>query len=170
MLVGGSFIDDADRLRSGSTVQVLPFAVSAPSTLGTWLRSFTFGHLRQFDRAQELALGRAWSVGAAPDIAEMTVDLDSTVCEVQGRHKHGAGYGHTKVLGYHPLVAVRDDTGELVHSRMRSGSSQRGHLRFVSETLGRLRRLAADQPGGPPNAPFSDRTRLVPLRFRDYSL
>ncbi|MCQ3805864.1 MAG: hypothetical protein OXB92_10680 [Acidimicrobiaceae bacterium] len=66
MLVGGSFIDDADRLRSGSTAQVLPVEVSAPSTLGTWLRSFTFGHLRQFDRAQELALGRAWSVGAAP--------------------------------------------------------------------------------------------------------
>ncbi len=141
MLVGGSFIDDAQRLRSGSTAQVLPFGVSAPSTLGTFLRSFTFGHLRQFDRANELALDRAWSVGAAPAVKEMTLDLDSTVCQVHGHHKHGAAYGHTKVLGYHPLVTVRDDTGKFVHSRMRSGSSQRGHTRFVSETLARLRHL-----------------------------
>ena len=86
---------------------VLPFAVVAPSTAGSFLRSFTFGHVRQLDKAAELALRRAWSVGAAPDVAEMTVDLDSTVCEVCGRAKHGAAYGHTKVLGYHPLVAVR---------------------------------------------------------------
>ena len=142
MLVGGSFIDDADRLRAGSAQAVLPFTVSAPSTLGTWLRSFTFGHVRQFDRAHELALGRAWSVGAAPDVAEMTVDLDSTVCEVFGKAKQGAAYGHTSVLGYHPLVAVRDDTGEVIHTRMRSGSSQRGHVRFAAETLARLARLA----------------------------
>ncbi len=144
MLVGGSFIDDADRLRAGSAAQVLPFRVLAPSTLGTFLRSFTFGHLRQLDRAAELALGRAWSVGAAPDAAEMTVDLDSTVCEVWGKSKGGAAYGHTGVLGYHPLVAIRDDTGEVLHSRMRSGSSRRGHSRFASETLARLRRLAPD--------------------------
>ena len=56
--------------------------------------------------------------------------------------KDGAAYGHTKVLGYHPLLAVRDDTGETLHSRMRSGSSQRGHERFVAETLARLGRLA----------------------------
>ena len=144
MLVGGSFIDDADRLRAGSTGAVLPFAVSAPSTLGTWLRSFTWGHVRQFDRACELALARAWSAGAAPDVAEMTVDLDSTVCEVHGAAKGGAAYGHTGVLGYHPVVAVRDDTGEMIHTRMRSGSSQRGHLRFVSETLARIGRLVPE--------------------------
>ena len=44
------------------------------------------------------------------------MDLDSTVCEVCGKAKHGAAYGHTKVLGYHPLVAVRSDTGEVLHS------------------------------------------------------
>ena len=49
------------------------------------------------DRALELALGRAWSVGAARATAEMTVDLDSTVCELFGKSKHGAAYGHTKV-------------------------------------------------------------------------
>ena len=56
--------------------------------------------------------------------------------------KHGAAYGHTKVLGYHPVVAVRDDTGEVVGARMRSGSSQRGNAGFAAEVLARLRRLA----------------------------
>ena len=144
MLVGGSFIDDAERLRAGSVGAVLPFEPLAPSTVGTFLRSFTWGHVRQFDRACELALARAWSVGAAPAGAEMTVDLDSTVCEVHGHSKQGAAYGHTKVLGYHPVVAVRDDTGEVVHARMRSGSSQRGHVRFTAETLARLGRLAPE--------------------------
>jgi len=142
MLVGGSFIGDAERLRSGSVAAVLPFAPVAPSTLGTWLRSFTFGHVRQLDRAGEGALCRAWSLGAAPGTAEMTVDVDSTICEVFGAAKHGAAYGHTNVWGYHPLVAVRDDTGEVLHVRMRSGGSQRGHVRFVSETLARIKRLA----------------------------
>ena len=123
---------------------MLPFAPLAPSTLGTFLRSFTFGHVRQLDKAAEMGLVRAWSVGAAPSVAEMTVDLDSTVCEVCGKAKHGAAYGHTKVLGYHPLVAVRSDTGEVLHSRMRSGSSQRGNVHFARETLARVRRLAPD--------------------------
>ena len=143
MLVGGCCIDDVERLRAGASQAVLPFAVVAPSTAGSFLRSFTFGHVRQLDKAAELGLRRAWSVGAAPDAGEMTVDLDSTVCEVCGTAKHGAAYGHTGVLGYHPLVAVRSDTGEVLHSRMRSGSSQRGNVRFARETLARVRRLAA---------------------------
>ena len=143
MLVGGCCIDDAGRLGAGASQAVLPFRVMAPSTVGSFLRSFTFGHVRQLDKVQEAALGQAWSVGAACGVAEMTVDLDSTVCEVCGRAKHGAAYGHTKVLGYHPLVAVRSDTGEVLHSRMRSGSSQRGHDRFARETLARVRRLSS---------------------------
>ena len=144
MLVGGCCIDDTDRLRAGSAGSVLGFEPAAASTVGSFLRSFTFGHVRQLDRASELALARAWSVGAAPapPAAGLTVDLDSTVCEVHGKAKQGAAYGHTKVLGYHPLVAVRSDTGETLHSRMRKGSSQRGHQRFAAETLGRVRRAA----------------------------
>ena len=144
MLVGGRCIDDTDRLRSGASGAVLAFEVMAPSTEGTFLRSFTLGHVRQLDKALESAQMRAWSVGAAPAVAEMTVDLDSTVCEVCGRAKQGACYGHTKVLGYHPLVAVRADTGEVLHSRMRSGSSQSGQEHFAREALARVRRLAAD--------------------------
>ena len=142
MMVGGSFFADADRLRAASTRSVLGFAPVAPSTLGTFARSFTFGHVRQLDRAQELALGRAWDAGAAPAAEQITIDVDSTIREVHSDAKQGAAYGHTRTLGYHPLVAVRDDTGEILHSRMRKGSSQKGHLRFVSETVARTRRLA----------------------------
>ena len=58
MLVGGRCIDDVQRLRSGSAAAVLPFAVVAPSTAESFLRSFTFGHVRQLDKAAELALRR----------------------------------------------------------------------------------------------------------------
>ena len=47
MLAGGTHIDHADKLRAGATGKVLPFRVMAPSTLGTFLRAFTFGHVRQ---------------------------------------------------------------------------------------------------------------------------
>jgi hypothetical protein len=53
----------------------------------------------------------------------VTIDLDSTICEVHGKAKHGAAYGYTKVLGYHPLLATRADTGEVLHARLRKGSS-----------------------------------------------
>ncbi len=143
MLVGGSFISDVGRLRSGSAQAVLGFKVAAPSSLGTFLRSFTWGHVRQMDRVLELAMGRAQAAGASAPVPDaVTVDVDSTVCEVQGSAKQGASYAHTGVLGYHPLVAVRDDTGEVLHTRMRSGSSQRGHTRFCAEALARARRLA----------------------------
>ena len=55
----------------------------------------------------------------------MTIDMDSTVCEVYGKNKHGAAYSYTHVLGYHPLLATRAETGEILHARMRKGSSQR---------------------------------------------
>jgi hypothetical protein len=145
LLAGGDCIDDADVLRSGSTAQVLGHRVMAPSTLGTFLRSFTFGHIRQLDRAAETLLARAWAAGAGPGDAPMTMDLDSTVCEVHGHHKGGAAYGYTRQLGYHPLLATRADTGEVLHARQRTGraASGRGAERFVNEVAGRLRRAGA---------------------------
>jgi hypothetical protein len=143
ILVGGSHIDHADRLRAGATQAVLPFRVMAPSTLGTFLRAFTFGHIRQLDRVIAEAIRRAWSFGAGPDGRAMTIDVDSTVCEVHGTAKQGAAYGYTKVLGYHPLLATRADTGEVLHARLRQGSSQRGAKRFVEELVARTRRCGA---------------------------
>jgi hypothetical protein len=76
------------------------------------------------------------------------MDLDSTVCEVYGHTKGGAAYGYTHRLGYHPLLASRADTGELLHLRMRTGSANtaRGAERFVNELTGRVRRAGATGP------------------------
>jgi hypothetical protein len=104
MLAGGDCIDDADLLRCGATSKVLGHRVMAPSTLGTFLRAFTFGHVRQLDRLTEQLLARAWAAGAGPGDAAMTIDLDSTVCEVHGYHKQGAAYGYTHTLGSWPPV------------------------------------------------------------------
>jgi hypothetical protein len=143
ILAGGSHIDHADVLRAGATEAVLPFRVMAPSTLGTFLRSFTFGHVRQLDRVIAETIRRAWRLGAGPGSAAMTVDLDSTICQVYGKQKQGAAYGYTKVLGYHPLLATWAATGEVLHARLRKGSSQRGTKRFVEELIARVRRAGA---------------------------
>lgn len=148
MLLGADSIDDCAILRTGRTAAVLGHRAMAPSTLGTFLRGFTFGHVRQLDRIAELALARAWAAGAGPGAAPMTIDLDSTICEVHGYQKHGAAYGHTRRLGYHPLLATRADTGEVLHVRQRSGraNTARGAERFVNELAGRLRRAGARGP------------------------
>ena len=80
-LAGGDCIDDADALRSGGTARVLGCTVKAPSTLGTFLRSFRWGHVRQLDRVSRELLARAWAAGAGPGDAPFTIDLDSTICE-----------------------------------------------------------------------------------------
>jgi len=94
-LAGGECIDDADVLRCGTTEEVIGHRVLAPSTLGTFLRGFTFGHVRQLDRLSEIALRRAWAAGAGPGDAPMTMDIDSTVTQVHGKAKQGAAYGYT---------------------------------------------------------------------------
>jgi hypothetical protein len=141
MVAGGDCIDDVELLRWGSTASVLGHRVMAASTVGTWLRSFTFGHVRQLDRLTEAILGRAWAAGAGPGDGPLVVDLDSTICEVCGYHKQGAGYGYTHRLGYHPLLATRADTGELLHARLRKGAANtaRGIARFVDELVAQLR-------------------------------
>ena len=63
-LAGGDCIDDADALRAGGTEQVLGCVIKAPSTLGTFLRSFRWGHVRQLDRVSRELLARAWTAGA----------------------------------------------------------------------------------------------------------
>jgi hypothetical protein len=135
----------ANVLRCGATSQVLGHRVMAPSTLGTFLRAFTFGHVRQLDRLTEQLLTRAWAAGAGPGDGPITMDLDSTVCEVHGYHKQGAAYGYTHTLGYHPLLATRADTGEVLHARQRTGraNTARGAARFVDELAARVRRAGA---------------------------
>jgi len=145
IVAGGSHIDHADMLRAGATQRVLPFRVMAPSTLGTFLRAFTFGHVRQLDAVIAETLRRAWALGAGPDDHRLVIDVDSTICEVHGKQKQGAGYGYTHVLGYHPILATRADTCEVLHARMRKGqaNTQRGARRFIEELIARVRRAGA---------------------------
>jgi Transposase DDE domain group 1 len=106
-LADGDCIDDADALRAGETAAVLGHGVLAPSTLGTFLRSFTWGHARQLDKVSAELLRRAWAAGAGPGDEPVTIDVDSTICETYGLSKQGGVFGHTKVRGYHPLCRRR---------------------------------------------------------------
>ena len=146
MIAGASHIDHADMLRAGSTAEVLGHRVMAPSTLGTFLRAFTFGHVRQLEAVNGHALERAWAAGVGPGTKALTIDVDSTICEVEGHQKQGAAFGYTRVLGYHPLLASRADTGEVIHARMRKGSANtaRGVRRFLDELIARVRRAGAN--------------------------
>jgi hypothetical protein len=155
MLAGADSIDDMDVMRAGATGEV--FAVRAPSTLGTCLRSFSFGDVRSVDAVTRELLARAWAAGTGPAPgADVTVDLDSTICEVYGLTKQGAAFGYTNVRGYHPLLATcagdADGRGatQLLHARLRGGNAHtaRGAGSFVAETLSRTRQaLPADANG-----------------------
>jgi hypothetical protein len=145
MLLGADSIDDCEVLRAGRTRRLLGGWLPAPSTLGTFLRAFTFGHVRQLDRLLGETLTRAWRAGAGPGEGRLVVDVDSFIGEVHGYKKQGAGFGYTKQRGYHPLMASRADTGEVLHVRLRKGqaNSSRGVLRFAEELIARVARAGA---------------------------
>ena len=141
-LAGGDCIDDADVLRTGGTASTLGGTVKAPSTLGTFLRSFRWGHVRQLDRVSRELLARAWQAGAGPGDGPLTIDLDSTICETYGLAKEGARHhGYTGKRGYHPLLAVAAGTGDVLMARLREGraNTARGAAHFLRETVSRVR-------------------------------
>ena len=141
-LAGGDCIDDADVLRTGGTAGAIGCVVKAPSTLGTFLRSFRWGHVRQLDRVSRELLARAWAAGAGPGDGPLTIDLDSTICETYGLVKEGARHhSYTGQRGYHPLLAVAAGTGDVLMARLREGraNTARGSAHFLCETVGRVR-------------------------------
>jgi len=145
-LAGGDCIDDVAALRAGGTAGVLGFAIKAASTLGTFLRSFRWGHVCQLDAVTRHLLARAWAAGAGPGSAPFTIDLDSTICETYGLAKQGAlHHGYTGVRGYHPLLAVAAGTGDVLMARLREGRANtvRGAAHFLTETIGRVRSAGA---------------------------
>ena len=145
-LAGGDCIDDTDALRAGGTGHVLGFTLKAASTLGTFLRSFRWGHVRQLDRVSRELLGRAWAAGAGPGSGPLTIDLDSTICETYGLQKEGGTrFGHTGVRGYHPLLAIAAGTGDVLMARLRGGNANSGRSagHFLRETIGRVRGAGA---------------------------
>ena len=148
-LAGGDCIDDADVLRTGSTARVLGRTVKAPSTPGTFLRSFRWGHVRQLDRVSRELLDRAWAAGAGPGDGPLTIDLDSTICETYGLGKEGARrHNYTGQRGYHPLLAIAAGTGHVLMARLREGraNTARGAAHFLRETVGRVRYAGVTGP------------------------
>jgi hypothetical protein len=145
MVLGADSIDDTGVLRAGRTRRLLGGWLPAPSTLGTFLRAFTFGHVRQLDALLGRSLERAWQAGAGPGAGRLVIDVDSFVGEVCGYLKQGAAYGYTKLFGYHPIVATRADTREALHIRLRKGSAntQKGIMRFTDELIARVTRAGA---------------------------
>jgi Transposase DDE domain group 1 len=148
MALGADCIDDCDLLRAGRTADVVGHRVMAPSTLGTFLRSFTFGHVRQLDRTLGQAIERAWAAGAGPGDGRLVIDVDSFVGETFGQAKQGAAFGYTRVRGFHPILATRADAGEVLHIRLRKGSANtsRGMPRFTDELIARVDRAGATGP------------------------
>jgi hypothetical protein len=145
-LAGGDCIDDANALRAGGTGRVLGSRIKAASTLGTFLRGFSWGHVRQLDRVGRELLKEAWAAGAGPGDGPLTIDLDSTICETYGLKKEGARHhGYTGVRGYHPLLAVAAGTGDVLMARLREGraNTARGAAHFLRETIGRVRHAGA---------------------------
>ena len=148
-LAGGDCIDDADALRAGGTEQTLGCTIKAPSTLGTFLRSFRWGHVRQLDRVSREVMARAWAAGGGPGCGPLTIDLDSTVCETYGLAKEGAQrHNYAGQRGYHPLLAVAAGTGDVLMARLRKGRANtvRGAAHFLRETINRVRYARATGP------------------------
>ena len=151
-LAGGDCIDDADVLRTGGTAGALGCVVKAPSTLGTFLRSFRWGHVRQLDRVSRELLARAWAAGAGPGDGPLTIDLDSTICEAYGLTKEGARrHNYTGQRGYHPLLAIAAGTGDVLMSRLREGRANtvRSAAHFLREMVSCVRRWDGCATAGP---------------------
>jgi len=145
MLAGADSIDDLGVLRAGATGRLLG-AAKAPSTIGTWLRSFTYGHLRQLDAIARQLLLVCWAAGAGPHRLDelLYLDLDSTIIETHGLAKEGTFFGYTKVRGHHPLIARVSEPGQpgwIAHTRFRRGNAAagRGGAHFLAETIARVR-------------------------------
>lgn len=88
---GGDSIDDADVLRSGRSEAAIGQWMPAPSTLGTFLRSFTWAHSRSLGSLAAELLARAWQAGAGPGTSPLTIDVDSTICRSTGSRSKAPG-------------------------------------------------------------------------------
>ncbi len=162
MLAGADSIDDLGVLRAGATGRLLG-AAKAPSTIGTWLRSFTYRHLRQLDAIARQLLILCWAAGAGPHRWDelLYLDLDSTIIETHGLAKRGAFFGSTKVRGHHPLIARVSEptqpgwiapysrhtasrcTGSPARFRRGNAAAGRGGAHVLAETIARVRAAGA---------------------------
>ena len=158
MVAGADSIDDMALLRHGAMGKVFD-ATYAPSTLGSFLRAFTFGHVRQADAVASrflINLAEHTSVLGqidADDAAEtVMVDIDDTIVEVHGYQKQGAGFGYSGVRGLNAMLATvstQTIAPVIAAQRLRKGSvgSARGATRLITDTLALVGRThLAGQP------------------------
>lgn len=148
MVAGADSIEDMRLLRHGGMGRLFD-RVYAPSTLGSFLRAFEFGHVRQLD-----AVASRFLTGLAQRSAKLLpvtdgytfVDVDDTIIEVEGYLKQGAAFGYSGVRGLNAVLATAstsESTPVIVTQRLRKGStsSARGAKRVVSDALAVLRRM-----------------------------
>ncbi|QWT23588.1 IS1380 family transposase [Subtercola sp. PAMC28395] len=149
MVAGADSIDDMAVLRHGGMGKIFT-SIYAPSTLGSFLRSFTFGHVRQLDAVASRLLinlaAEAPIVSPPADGGLVFVDVDDTIIEVHGPKKQGAGFGYSGVRGINALLAtVSTDTTApvVIGQRLRKGAagSPRGAARIVADALKTVTRL-----------------------------
>jgi hypothetical protein len=162
MVAGADSIDDMALLRHGGMGRLFDRAY-APSTLGSFLRAFTFGHVRQLDAVASrfltgLAAVTSGMAGNADvhheDVADemVLVDVDDTIIEVHGYAKQGSGYGYSGVCGLNALLATVSTPRSapmIVAQRLRKGGcgSPRGAARLVADALKTIKALRGSAGG-----------------------
>jgi hypothetical protein len=149
MVAGADSIDDVDVIRQGALPSLFG-GIRAPSTVGTFLRGFTWGNVRQLD-----AVARATLVGLSHHAPLLPgadsyafLDVDSTIEQVYGYQKQGAEYGYTRVRGLHPLLATVSTPiapPVIAGTRLRRGGagSAKGAAGFVAEAITTARAAGA---------------------------
>ena len=149
MVAGADSIDDMAILRHGAMGRLFA-ACYAPSTLGSFLRKFTFGHVRQLDAVASRFLtnlvAKAPLLPITDDADYVFVDVDDTIIEVHGYGKQGSGYGYSKVRGLNALLATVKTSASvpvIIAQRLRRGAcgSSRGADRLIGDALATLKRL-----------------------------
>ena len=158
MVAGADCIDDIDVIRSGG-MRTLFGGVYAPSTVGTLLREFTFGHARQLEsvlREHLVALCERVDLLAGAD-EQVFLDIDSLLRPVYGHAKQGASYGHTKIAGKQILRKGLSPLATIISTatrapvisgmRLRAGktNSARGAGRMVAQAISTARDLGANR-------------------------
>lgn len=152
MIAGADSIDDMRILKHGGMRRLFD-RVYAPSTLGSFLRALTFGHVRQLDAvASRLLTGLASrSTDLLPAVPGYTfVDIDDTIIGVEGYLKQGASFGYSGVRGLNAVLAAastNESAPVVLAQRLRKGSanSARGAKRIVSDALTQLGRIPGDR-------------------------
>jgi DDE family transposase len=149
MVAGADSISDLDLLRHGGMGRLFD-GLRAPTTLGTFLRAVSFGHVRQFDAVASrllIALAKTTPVLAGADQVTY-LDIDDTIRETHGYAKQGAGYGYTGVKGLNALVATAStplSAPVIAATRLRKGAtnSAKGAFRLISDALSTVRQAGA---------------------------